>query len=325
MKQRGVRVPATWLALPLIVLALASSTLAADRGQIRLGDDYAQFFIGGADWKPCEHECTTDTSCKAWTYITTTGQCRLKHSVPPATPNACCVSGVKEASNVATGDQGDCSRFTIDALNANDENLSNRCGFTGPLWSSAYATHYSRCLDGSPSRRSRDADERKQSLQACKQLADRGGDLACDHYARLSVVESATNDANSCGFSGAAWSGSRDVHARWCRSAKRSAVNDQIASRERQLLECLGRGGGGDTDQACDAYAATSVTQFAKSQQLRCGNGFDGPSWNSDQAGHYRWCHGHSQADRDAMTRSRDEALGRCDDNRNHFRMIFKF
>ena len=324
-----MRVDRFWLVMLLAWFAfgLASEqpAVAADQGQIRLGDDYAQFYVGGADWRPCEHECTSDTSCKSWSYITTTGQCRLKHSVPPAMVNNCCVSGVKQTSETdARGDQGDCARFTIEALDANDDNLSNRCGLTGPLWSSVYAEHYSRCLDGSPRRRARDSDERKQSLDACMQLAARGGELACDHYGRMSVAESATNLTNACGFGGAAWSGDYNTHVRWCRAAKRAAITDQIAGRERQLLECLGRGGG-DSDAVCTTYAATAVSQFAQSEQMRCGNGFDGPSWNSDQAGHYRWCRAHGAAERDGLNTSRQESLARCQDNRNRFKLIFKF
>ena len=318
-----------WLGPLLAVLAMILITpaplLAAESGQIRLGDDYAQFHVGGADWHPCEHECNGDAKCKSWTYITAVGQCRLKHGVPPAAANGCCVSGVKDDSSTnATNDERECGRLTEEALDANDENLSSRCGLSGPLWSGVYSDIYARCVDGSPRRRGRDAEERKQALQACKQGSERGGQLACDHYARMSLAQNATNQTNNCGLPGSDWAGTYDAYVNWCRSAKRAAVSDQIAGRERQLLECLGRSGG-ESDPACESYAALSVSQFTKSRQIRCGDAFSGPGWHNDHAEHYRWCRAHSETEREQMVGSRKDALAQCADDGNHFRLIFKF
>ena len=314
----------------MTVLLLAHAPLkAAEVGQIRLGDDYAQFYVGGSDWHPCEKECTADASCKSWTYLTTTGQCRLKHSVVPAHPNTCCVSGVKEetAAKPTTqlgSDERDCAKATLEAIDANDTNLANQCGLSGLLWSRLYNDLYAHCLDSSPRRRTRDADERKLALQSCQQVSGRSRSLVCDHYARMSVAEAASNDAANCGFGGPGWSGAYNEHVRWCQSANPSAVRDQIANREHQLLECLSRGGG-QSDEACQGYASKAVSQFVESTKSRCGAGFSGTIWNDDQAEHYRWCRGHSPAEREDLMRKREAALHQCNDDRNHFRLIFKF
>ena len=312
-----------------LALAFAvSAPLAADAaetGMARLGDDYALFHIGGEDWHPCEHECNADASCKSWTYILTTGQCRLKHSIPRPMANNCCVTGVKE--EVATAprhDEDECARLANEAIEANAQNLRGRCGLAGPLWSSSYDHAYARCLESSPPRRTRDAADRQQALGLCQQTADASGKLVCDHYARMSVAENLTNTKNNCGFTGVGWTGDYGDHMRFCRDAERAKLSDQIAMREHQILECLGRGGAA-TDTDCQAFADRSVDQFVQARRLRCGDAFSGPGWSQDAGEHYRWCRSHDHAERDAMLERRQQALETCDQGRLDLRKIFKF
>ncbi len=314
--------------IPLVVV-LAAPALAAEQGQVRLGDDYAQFYIGGADWRPCEAECTNDANCKSWTYLTAPGQCRLKASVVPARPNPCCVSGVKPDQQAAaspreTPDERDCAKWANAAMAANDQNLSNQCGLNGPLWSRDYAELTTRCLDSSPRRRDRETEERRQSLEACQKVTGRTKSLVCDHYGRMSVAEAQTNDASRCGFAGPGWTSSYNDHVRFCQSASASQIGDQITGREQQLQGCLARGGG-DGDQGCQAYAAQAVSQFVQSVRDRCGPAFAGPQWTDDQATHYRWCRTHNPADRQSQLQTRQAALGQCTEDRQRFRLIFKF
>lgn len=159
-------------------------------------------------------------NCKSWTYITAQGQCRLKRSVPDAHNNPCCVSGVKQAAAIApTAEETECANFANEAVDANAQNLRSRCGLTGPTWSNSYDDVYSHCLDSSPGRRHREADDRSQALQACKQVAEISTKLACDHYARMAVVENQTNEQNHCGFAGPQWSNDLEQHARFCAGA----------------------------------------------------------------------------------------------------------
>jgi PAN domain len=321
-------VPRQLVGLVATLLVGCGHAVAAEPGQARFGEDYAQFYIGGADWRPCEAECTADASCKSWTYITAQGQCRLKASVVPPRPNNCCVSGVKQERAVApvkaSPDERDCAKWANDALDANNSNISNQCGLTGPLWSRDYAELNVRCLDSSPRRREREAGERKQSLDACQQVSGRTKSLACDHYGRMSVAEAQSNEAGRCGYSGPTWSGSYNDHVRFCQSASAAQIGDQIAGRELQLQECLSRGGG-DRDQGCQAYAVQAASQFAQSVRDRCGPAFAGPQWTDDQATHYRWCKAHGPAERNTQVQARLAALKQCDDERRRFRLIFKF
>jgi hypothetical protein len=319
-----------WFGVCLSLLTWGSvAAVAAEQGQIRLGDDYAQFYVGGPDYRPCEAECTADASCKSWSYLTAQGQCRLKNSVVPARPNPCCVSGVKQEQQAAapakiSPDERDCAKWATDAIAANDRNINEQCGLNGPQWSRDFAELTTRCLDSSPRRREREADERRQGLEACQKVVGRGKSLVCDHYGRMAVAEAQTNEAARCGLTGPEWTGAYNDHVRFCQSASASQIGDRIAGREQQLQECLAHGGG-DRDRGCQAYADQAVTQFTRSVRDRCGPAFAGPQWTDDQATHYRWCRTHGPVERETQLRTREAALQQCDADRKRFRLIFKF
>lgn len=65
------------------------------------GGDFHHFSPADDDPALCQKACQNNEQCKAWTYVnpnTIQGpqpNCWLKSSVPPATHNTCCVSGVK--------------------------------------------------------------------------------------------------------------------------------------------------------------------------------------------------------------------------------------
>lgn len=67
----------------------------------RFGGDYENHALKtSAKPSACRKLCKADDACKAWTYVKAGIQgpkpvCWLKSTVPPATPDACCTSGVK--------------------------------------------------------------------------------------------------------------------------------------------------------------------------------------------------------------------------------------
>ncbi len=76
----------------------------------RSGSDYKSFDLGDSDPALCRSSCDGEAACKAWTYVKPGAQgpkarCWLKHDVPKASPDACCVSGVK-GMEYATNRQG---------------------------------------------------------------------------------------------------------------------------------------------------------------------------------------------------------------------------
>jgi hypothetical protein len=64
----------------------------------RAGSDYRSFDV--ANPGECQLACNQQRTCRAWTYVRPGAQgsqarCYLKNAVPPATPNTCCISGVR--------------------------------------------------------------------------------------------------------------------------------------------------------------------------------------------------------------------------------------
>ena len=66
----------------------------------RNGSDYRDFDLPNADPLLCRDACLGEARCQAWTYVKPgvqgdAARCWLKEAVPPPTPDACCVSGVR--------------------------------------------------------------------------------------------------------------------------------------------------------------------------------------------------------------------------------------
>jgi hypothetical protein len=67
----------------------------------RFGGDYANYKLKkSAKPSTCRKLCNAAVTCKAWTFVKagiqgSTPVCWLKNTVPPATPDSCCTSGVK--------------------------------------------------------------------------------------------------------------------------------------------------------------------------------------------------------------------------------------
>lgn len=103
----------------LMILAMAVSTAigpvahGADGNTNRVGGDYRSFdlatSIGG--YSSCESACMSESRCKAWTFVKSgiqgpKARCWLKSTVPPASANGCCVSGVKGSAALPKAPSG---------------------------------------------------------------------------------------------------------------------------------------------------------------------------------------------------------------------------
>ena len=81
---------------PLQIFAWTSVEHNTDR----MGNDY-QRMSNISDPATCRGMCDSDAHCRAYTWVRPgvqepDGVCYLKNPVPGATPNDCCVSGVKQ-------------------------------------------------------------------------------------------------------------------------------------------------------------------------------------------------------------------------------------
>jgi len=92
----------------LVLLALPSVSPASNGFEFdtdRPGSDFSNFNLPRADANQCRKACRDNPRCKAWTYVkpnTIQGpkpRCWLKHAVPQAHKNSCCISGVMAQSS----------------------------------------------------------------------------------------------------------------------------------------------------------------------------------------------------------------------------------
>jgi len=88
-------------ALALAPFGAPASAQMIEYGKNRAGSDIVNFDLTTyGSPENCQGACMANSSCVAWTFVRTgeqarTPRCWLKNYAPPATDNACCVSGVK--------------------------------------------------------------------------------------------------------------------------------------------------------------------------------------------------------------------------------------
>lgn len=94
-------------------VAIQTASLAGPAWRLNTnypGGDYRSIDMATADPRACKAACDNDAPCRAWTLVTPVepggmGYCWLKDSVPQATSEDCCISGLRGATG-AVGGQG---------------------------------------------------------------------------------------------------------------------------------------------------------------------------------------------------------------------------
>ena len=86
---------------------VSSGSAALEVNVDRPGSDYRSFDLGAPSPESCRDTCMVEPQCVAFTYVNPgvqgpSARCWLKSAVPNAQPNACCVSGVKNAPPAAS-------------------------------------------------------------------------------------------------------------------------------------------------------------------------------------------------------------------------------
>ncbi len=81
---------------------VSSGTAALEINVVRPGSDYRSFELASARPEECRDTCLVEPQCVAFTFVNAgvrgpRARCWLKSAVPAQAPNACCVSGVKNA------------------------------------------------------------------------------------------------------------------------------------------------------------------------------------------------------------------------------------
>ena len=89
------------IGLATFICGSARADQTSESGVNRPGGDYKDFVMEPSivGFAPCQAACTSDPSCRAWTYVVAGVQgpkphCWLKNTVPNPVKDKCCVSGV---------------------------------------------------------------------------------------------------------------------------------------------------------------------------------------------------------------------------------------
>ncbi|HSV51290.1 MAG TPA: PAN domain-containing protein [Burkholderiaceae bacterium] len=90
----------------LLFSALCGVAFALESDSNRPGSDYRSLDLPHADPQLCQAQCDREGQCSSWTYVKPgvqgrAARCWLKHSVPQARADNCCVSGLRTGGPVA--------------------------------------------------------------------------------------------------------------------------------------------------------------------------------------------------------------------------------
>jgi hypothetical protein len=135
-----------------------------------------------------------------------------------------------------------CGAYASEAIRQQRENVDNKCGFTGPRWSTHQGGHKSWCIESGFAQIGPDysrqpakdieQQERDQALNACKQ---------CREYARTAAAQSKI--AKACfPLRGPHWSIHEDTHYRTCMAfdggTRTADVTREADARTKMVGEC---------------------------------------------------------------------------------------
>ncbi len=321
----------------MLAFAPVQSVHAAEDNTLRIGGDYKFLTLReGAQASECRRACKNDVSCRAWTFIKQRvrnkeginlnlgpdlnigfggrreiipPQCRLKHSVGPKRVNDCCVSGVKRvADRRGPGKAEQCADYAEKAIEQQDKNLVNRCGFRGNRWHANYRTHYRWCMDSSTRRSRRETDARAELLRECRDDR-RVRNRACDRYASTAMDILAQADQNDCRTPVRSWKREHERVYEWCldnRPAKRRQV---LEDAQAKLASCIRRGGGARIER-CETYADNALEQVSRAKRNDCP--VSGPTWSDRFRVHYRACRTQGRRELLRKTQRRENYINRC-------------
>ena len=267
---------------------------AAEVNIIRLGGDYDQF--SARSEKTCDEKCQRDPRCQSWSYIKPRrsrafGQCRLKHLIAPAFENRCCVSGTKQKVVNAELEEERCARFATQAVDQNDSNRAQRCGYSGELWHSNYDRQFQRCLKIGHGQQEAEYKERTKDLDECANVANQSKQLRCEHYTRISIEQNTTNTKNNCRFDSKFWHSNSKAHFTWCNQTTRAEVEQIRNQRENKLHRCMVAVVVKTPERSfhnCRNKSAEMVALNDRQIRMRCG--YRKNVWHSNFQLHYRSC-----------------------------------
>jgi hypothetical protein len=205
----------------------------------------------------------------------------------------------------ARAEKLNCSAYAAAAAAQNDQNVLQKCGFTGPAWSSDLSGHMKWCETANMGMLVKEDNARKNALAQCAQKP-KLDQQACQSYAKAAVEHQIANKSQGCGFVGGGWSENYAAHFDWCLTANPAARASEGNARFQQLQGCF-TAQKAAKKQACATYASTAVEQQKENVSRGCK--FTGGLWSVDYAAHAKWCEGASKEASEKETQLRYAAL----------------
>lgn len=145
-----------------------------------------------------------------------------------------------------------CQDYAWYAIDANRDNISLSCNFSGPRWQSNSDAHYEWCQKVPESWSKNEFNVRWALLKVCRRERIA---LQCDAYAKNAINQYEENIRNNCGLSGDRWQPHYDNHLTWCLLFDAGPANNETNARTDELRRC------------------TSKSIKAIIKQVRCSNG----------------------------------------------------
>jgi hypothetical protein len=125
------------------------------------------------------------------------------------------------------------------AVGQNQQNLDNKCGYTGPRWSSDKDAHARWCMKDKSGLAQREIDARISELQKCGVTYPAGADKWCNIYSIIAIAQNTANTASSCNLTGPAWKSDYIYHHAWCEKVPREATDSETTKRMTALGNCV--------------------------------------------------------------------------------------
>lgn len=309
------------------MIGSVSAEMSVENNKILLGQDYSIFPNDTGSPALCRKKCANDRRCQAWTYVRPyqadgVGECRLKRDVTTGFKNGCCISGVKKKDYRAFDEDlgpkrgrlhkatvESCDRWADNAIELQQQNVQNRCGYRGRGWHANGERHFRRCMRLSPKARKVERIGQKNAITSCVEELNLGKRNQCDHYAKMAVLQNTSWAKSGCGSTDKGrWGRDYKKHYSWCLSAEKPAVAKAQRLRENQLQQCFAYEGA--KTGPCHDYAEGAIAHFRKNIAKGCD--LHGPRWHNNYRRHVGWCRTATPRQRFKETKKRQKILKTC-------------
>lgn len=128
--------------------------------------------------------------------------------------------------------QKTCQNYAASAVNQQQANKAQKCGFSGGAWSENHAGHFNWCLTTNEQNSATAERDRNSMLKGCfaaqATAKENAWINACRAYAKTAVSQNKENVRRKCNFTGGSWSSNEDAHFNWCLGANSSQTAKSI-------------------------------------------------------------------------------------------------